>query len=402
MASAQRARKLGKAFILLDNLLVIFGFFMVFPLISLHFVDQLGWSASTVGLALALRQFMQQGLGLFGGSLADRFGAKPLIVSGMLLRAAGFACMAIAHAPWLLYLSCLLSGLGGTLFDPPRTALVAKLVLARHRPHFYALLMMQDSAGAVAAALLGSWLLQFDFRWVGLAGTAIFVLAALVNALLLPPYRVATGTASPWQSMRVVLQDRSYMRFVLTLSGYYMLAVQVMLLVPVTIKQLTGSYQAVGWMYTLETCLSLSLLYPLARWGERHLRREQRMLIGLGLMSLSLAVMSNVTHPLAAFSVLGLFFVGSIIMEPARETHVASLARPHARASYLGCSRVGLAVGGALGYVGGGWLLDASHQWQLPALPWLCLSLVGSITLLALWSQWQPDASGSACARNNA
>jgi DHA1 family multidrug resistance protein-like MFS transporter len=30
MASAQRARRLGKAFILLDNLLVIFGFFMVF------------------------------------------------------------------------------------------------------------------------------------------------------------------------------------------------------------------------------------------------------------------------------------------------------------------------------------------------------------------------------------
>jgi hypothetical protein len=119
--------------------------------------------------------------------------------------------------------------------------------------------------------------------------------------------------------MRVVLQDRSYMRFVLTLSGYYMLAVQVMLLVPVTIKQLTGSYQAVGWMYTLETCLSLSLLYPLARWGERHLRREQRMLIGLGLMSLSLAIMSNVAHPLAAFTVLGLFFLGSIIMEPARK-----------------------------------------------------------------------------------
>jgi DHA1 family multidrug resistance protein-like MFS transporter len=402
MASAQRARRLGKAFILLDNLLVIFGFFMVFPLISLHFVDQLGWSASLVGLALALRQFMQQGLGLFGGSLADRFGAKPLIVCGMLMRAAGFACMALAHSPWLLYLSCLLSGLGGTLFDPPRTALVAKLVLARERPHFYAILMMQDSAGAVAAALLGSWLLQFDFRWVGLAGTAMFVLAALVNALLLPPYRVASGKSSPWQSMRVVLQDRSYMRFVLTLSGYYMLAVQVMLLVPVTIKQLTGSYQAVGWMYTLETCLSLSLLYPLARWGERHLRREQRMLIGLGLMSLSLAIMSNVAHPLAAFTVLGLFFLGSIIMEPARETYVASLARPQARASYLGCSRLGLALGGALGYIGGGWLLDVSRQWQWPALPWLCLSLVGGVTLLTLWIQLLRPATATSCVSNSA
>ncbi len=71
-----------------------------------------------VGIALGLRQLIQQGLGIFGGAIADRFGAKPLIVIGMLMRAAGFACMALAHEPWLLWLACMLSGLGGTLFDP--------------------------------------------------------------------------------------------------------------------------------------------------------------------------------------------------------------------------------------------------------------------------------------------
>lgn len=403
MASASRARRMGKYFILLDNILVVLGFFMVFPLISLHFVDQLGWAAASVGLALAIRQFTQQGLGIFGGSLADRFGAKPLIVGGMLLRALGFALMAMAHTPWVLILSCILSGLGGTLFDPPRNALVAKLVRPRERAHFFSILMMQDSAGAVIGALLGSWLLRFDFEWVGLGGTIMFIIAALANAMLLPPYRVASQRgAAPLASMKTVLADRTFMRFVLTLSGYYMLMVQIMLLVPVSIKQLTGTSAAVGWMYTLETCLSLSLLYPLARWGERYLRREQRMLIGLGLMSLSLAIMSTVAHPLAAFTVLGLFFFGSIIMEPARETYVASLARPQARASYLGCSRLGLALGGALGYVGGGWLLDASRQWQLPALPWLCLALVGGITLLALWMQLLRPAASAACASNTA
>jgi DHA1 family multidrug resistance protein-like MFS transporter len=325
---------------------------------------------------------MQQGLGLFGGSLADRFGAKPLIVCGMLMRAAGFACMALAHSPWLLYLSCLLSGLGGTLFDPPRTALVAKLVLARQRPHFYAILMMQDSAGAGrSVAGLLALTVRLPLGWPGRYGHVCAGRAGQCPAAA--PYRVASGKSSPWQSMRVVLQDRSYMRFVLTLSGYYMLAVQVMLLVPVTIKQLTGSYQAVGWMYTLETCLSLSLLYPLARWGERHLRREQRMLIGLGLMSLSLAIMSNVAHPLAAFSVLGLFFLGSIIMEPARKPMLP--AWPARRPVPVIWAAAGSGWHwGALGYVGGGWLLDISRQWQWPALPWLCLSLVGQY-LLALW-----------------
>lgn len=127
MALVSQARSLGKYFLLLDNLLVVLGFFVVFPLISIRFVDQLGWAAVLVGLALGLRQLVQQGLGIFGGAIADRFGAKPMIVTGMLMRAAGFALMAMADEPWILWLACALSGLGGTLFDPPRTALVIKL-----------------------------------------------------------------------------------------------------------------------------------------------------------------------------------------------------------------------------------------------------------------------------------
>lgn len=111
MSRVSQARSLGKYFLLVDNMLVVLGFFVVFPLISIRFVDQMGWAALMVGIALGLRQFVQQGLGVFGGAIADRFGAKPMIVTGMLLRAAGFATMAIAHEPWLLWFSCFLSGL---------------------------------------------------------------------------------------------------------------------------------------------------------------------------------------------------------------------------------------------------------------------------------------------------
>lgn len=128
MSRVSQARNLGKYFLLIDNMLVVLGFFVVFPLISIRFVDQMGWAAVMVGIALGLRQFIQQGLGIFGGAIADRFGAKPMIVTGMLMRAAGFATMGIAHEPWLLWFSCFLSGLGGTLFDPPRSALVVKLI----------------------------------------------------------------------------------------------------------------------------------------------------------------------------------------------------------------------------------------------------------------------------------
>lgn len=173
MAGAQRARRLGKQFLMMDHMLVVAGFYLVFPIIGLHFVGHLGWSAASVGLALGARQVAQQGLALFGGSLSDRYGARPLIVAGMLLRASGFALMAFAASPAWLLVSCVASGLGGSLFEPARGALAVKLTRPAERPRFYSQLMMQESVSAVAGALLGTMLLGVDFLWVGLGGCAV-------------------------------------------------------------------------------------------------------------------------------------------------------------------------------------------------------------------------------------
>jgi DHA1 family multidrug resistance protein-like MFS transporter len=393
MSLVSQARSLGKYFLLLDNLLVVLGFFVVFPLISIRFVDQLGWAALIVGIALGLRQLLQQGLGIFGGAIADRFGAKPMIVTGMLLRAAGFATMAMADEPWILWFSCALSALGGTLFDPPRTALVIKLTRPHERGRFFSLLMMQDSAGAVVGALIGSWLLQYDFHFVCWVGAAIFVLAAGWNAWLLPAYRISTVRIPMKEGMLRVLRDRRFLTYVLTLTGYYMLAVQVMLMLPIVVNEIAGSPAAVKWMYAIEAALSLSLLYPLARWGEKHVQLEQRLMAGLLLMTLSLLPIGLATTLQGVFTLICCFYLGSIIAEPARETLSASLADPRARGSYMGFSRLGLALGGALGYTGGGWMYDTGRTMNMPELPWLLLGAVGFATLLALYWQFSPRRS---------
>lgn len=41
MSRVSQARNLGKYFLLVDNMLVVLGFFVVFPLISIRFVDQM-------------------------------------------------------------------------------------------------------------------------------------------------------------------------------------------------------------------------------------------------------------------------------------------------------------------------------------------------------------------------
>ena len=393
MSRVSQARSLGNYFLLVDNMLVVLGFFVVFPLISIRFVDQMGWAALMVGIALGLRQFVQQGLGVFGGAIADRFGAKPMIGTGMLLRAAGFATMAIAHEPWLLWFNCFLSGIGGTLFDPQRTALVVKLIRPKPRGRFFSILMMQDSAGAVVGALLGSWLLQYDFRLVCATGAVLFILCALFNGLFLPAWKLSTVKAPVREGLDRVLRDKRFVTYVLTLTGYYMLAVQVMLMLPIMVNDIAGTPAAVKWMYAIEACLSLTLLYPIARWSERRFRLEHRLMAGLLLMTLSMLPIGLVSSLQQLFMLICTFYIGSIIAEPARETLSASLADARARGSYMGFSRLGLALGGALGYTGGGWLFDAGKALHQPELPWVMLGMVGFMTLIALWWQFSDKRS---------
>ncbi len=97
--------------------------------------------------------------------------------------------MGIATEPWLLWFSCRSRTRRHVCSISAAFALVVKLSCPQQRGRFFlAVVMMQDSAGAVIGALLGSWLLQYDFRLVCATGAILFVLCVAFNAWLLPAW----------------------------------------------------------------------------------------------------------------------------------------------------------------------------------------------------------------------
>lgn len=380
MPIPSQVRKTGRYILLLDNLFIVLGFYVVFPLVSTHFVSQVGWSALFVGFALGFRQFVQQGFGLIGGAIADRFGAKPMIITGMFLRSIGFISMALATEHWLLLVSCLLSALGGLLFDPPRMGLTIKFTRPHERGKFISLLMIQDNAGAVIGALIGGILIDYDFQLVCWCGALIFFLCGIFNLMYLPAYHIAIGKAPIVNGMKMVLKDRKFTHYVLTLTGYYVLWVQIMLMLPLTITNVSGSPSYVKWMYAIQAIISLCLLYPLARISEKYFRLDQRLKFGLLFMSFAFIIIGFTSQLSILLSLIALFYFGAIIAEPARETLATVLTNPKAKGSYMGFSRLGLALGGFIGYTGAGWLYDVAIQIGLPHLPWVILTLVGLLT----------------------
>src|SRR5260221_2130829 len=98
------------------------GFFMLFPLLTVHLTRDLGFDATGVGLVLAARNLVQQGAAPFGGSLSDRIGYKPVIVAGFVVRATGFLSLALSHDVLGVTASTFVTAVYGARVRPPLPA----------------------------------------------------------------------------------------------------------------------------------------------------------------------------------------------------------------------------------------------------------------------------------------
>src|ERR1044072_5373980 len=76
--------------LVLTQLAFNIGFFAVLPFLAEHLGTALGLAGWMVGFVLGLRTFSQQGLFVVGGALADRYGVRPVVLAGCVLRIAGF------------------------------------------------------------------------------------------------------------------------------------------------------------------------------------------------------------------------------------------------------------------------------------------------------------------------
>ena len=198
------------------------GFFMLIPLLSVHLTRDLGYSGAAAGAVLALRQFTQQGLMLFGGALADRIGYRRVIAGGMLVRALGFFGFGLGDTLPIILVSAVVAALGGALFEATGKAALASLAPASERSRLFSLSAVAGGVGTTLGPLLGVALLPYSFQWVGIASGAFFFAAFALSAFLLPPLRGAPPGQRPVslaETLRMVSRHRVFLVFTALLSG---------------------------------------------------------------------------------------------------------------------------------------------------------------------------------------
>lgn len=374
------------------QLLFNVGFFAVVPFLAGVLRDDFALAGAAVGLVLGLRTAAQQGLFLVGGALADRLGARTVILAGCAVRVAGFSLLAWSTASFLaeplvtLFMAgTILTGMGGALFSPALEALVARADADRRpqRTTLFALLAICGETGAALGPLLGALLLGWGFAAVAASGAVLFLLVAVALAGALPR-AVRCSRAAPAERTGpfAVLADRRFIALAALASVNLLAYNQLYLGLPAELARVDAGTEALALLFAWVSVLTIALQLPVARLARRV---GDGGALRAGYLLLSAAFVTLAAVPpftpaagagalIPAFGGTTLLTLGHLMLTPLVLSLVPRFAARKAWGSYYGllatCGGIAVLVGNTLL----GMLYAATDS--ATALPWLILALL--------------------------
>ncbi|MFD3610458.1 MFS transporter [Streptomyces atroolivaceus] len=384
------------------------GFYAVLPYLAAHLGDGLGMAGWLVGLVLGLRTFSQQGLFVVGGALTDRYGPRPVVLTGCVLRIAGFCWLAQAGTTTTVIGAVLLIGFAAALFSPAvesetaRAAVTYETETGTPRAQVLAVFSAAGQAGAFLGPLLGSLLLLLGggFRTACLAGAVVFVGVLAGHARLMPrrPRRVpvpvpGTGVVLP----REVFANRPFLVLCLVYSSYLVSYNQLYLALPMEVERATGSQGALGGLFALSSLLVVVAQLPLTRWSARRVAPRAALPAGLVVVAAGFAAVplapDGPAGLLPAAVLVVLLTLGQMLLVPAARGLVPDLVDDH---------RLGLATGALSSVSGAAVLVGSAATGTLLGAPgpvlWAVLAavpLAGAALALTLSGKGRRPVAGT-------
>ncbi|MEU1815704.1 MFS transporter [Streptomyces roseifaciens] len=369
--------------LLVNQLGVNTGFYLLVPYLATHLGQDLGMSAAVIGIVLGVRNLSQQGLFLIGGSAADRLGARGVIIAGCALRTAGFALFALGDGLAVLLAASVLSGLAGALFNPAVRTYLAQEAGER-KAEAFALFNVFATTGALIGPLLGSALLLVGFRASALTAAGIFAVLTVAQALVLPARPAAPSGGGVLADWREVLANRAFLAFSLAMVGMFTMENQLYLLLPDGARRATGWDGAAGLVFLAGTLANLGLQLRITRALKGRGSRGKWVAAGLALMGLAflppMAVAGTEGNVLGLLPVLGgalLLYLGVMVAQPFVMEMIPGFGRPGLTGTYFGIFYAVSGIAAALGNALVGWAMDTGGRDGTQWLPWACCLALG-------------------------
>jgi MFS family permease len=323
---------------------------MAFSYLALWGIDRLHASGQALGLAFLTTAVASAATGYLGGHISDHVGRRPMILLGRAVFAlSGFAAAAVGGNEVAGLAVIVATGALGSLGDAADSALIADLVAPEERERAYSALRVAMNLGVILGPPTGGLLLTYSWSLL-FVGSATLAVAAFALAYRMIPARGAfTPDEPPTRgSFRVIRSDGSFLLLLVGSSLGWMVYQAWEILMPVSLVHEHG-YPRWAWGFiTILNPIAVGIFQlRLMRWTEGY-RVVPRITAAMLLMGPPFLLLSLSDALPVVVLVVAAFVTGEMLIVPAVQGAVASVAPADLRGAYMGAFGATGSVGFAL------------------------------------------------------
>lgn len=378
------------------------------PLSLLYFLQVTDVSLAVIGTLVSVATALALPVPLLAGRMADRFGARPVVVAGQLVQALGFFLYLGVSGPVSLMIAVLVEGIGARMYWASIFTLIAEMADAegagKPKEWWFARASMIRAAGMGAGGMLAgaaiAWESTHAYRALILANGISFAAAATVMLVLVRVRHTAHTAARPHpegaedpgeqpSGYRALLRDKPYLRLILANTAFALCSTFLATSLPVYATEGLGvAGWLVGPLLAVNTVLLATAPALVSRFVRRRLNRVRAMAVSGGCWTLWCAgsVLALLVPPAALpvflLLVLLCYTAAELIHEPASNSLAAGAAPLASRGSYLAAFQYSFTLGTVVSPA----LFTVLFS-QNRALPWIVLgtlAILGTVLMLPL------------------
>jgi len=337
-------------------------------------------SLLTLGVLLALYDGAEVLLKPVFGSLADRIGARPVLLGGLLAFAAASAVYAAADDTALLWIARLGQGAAASAFSPAASTLVARLNPSARRGAAFGSYGFYKSLGYTAGPLLGGALVAAGgLRLLFITLTALALAVAVWAATTVPAPPPLPRTRQTVLDLAHRLLEPTFLQPTAALA-----AATAALAVGVGYLPVSGRLDGLGPLATGAAVSALALTAAITQpqagraLDNHRIRADLGLGVGLALTALGLAAATipGLTGLLLAALIIG---AGTGLITPLAFATLAEHTNPERLGQTMGAAELGRELGDA----GGPLIIGAVATAATLTTGYATLALIIAIPILA-------------------
>lgn len=345
----------------------------------IFFVNQVGLSATAVGIALGSNSVSGVVGRFLGGSISDlpRWGRRKTLLTSAVISAVADVALATAFDFPTLVMGNLLMGLGIGFYWPATEAVVADLTRDDQRNEAFAIVRLADSLGLSLGIVLGGVLIELTglYRLLFVIdGVMYVVFFGIIYWAIAETLQTHGDAPSFFAGWKTALRDRRLWIFasVNILITTYLSQVQSTMplyfsnVVPAG-KNGTGfSTSVISALFTWHVALTALCQLPVARFLNRLTRVQSLwlslLLWGAGFVCIVLTGVASGGYLLWALLALAVLAIATVTYLPSASAFIIDIAPDSMRGVYLSINSQCWAIGYFIGPPLGGWALDQSAE----------------------------------------